>query len=73
MLTKKFLNKHAVKTICAVAWGVPTEMQISNIGPNIFMFTLSPEQITQDIMLRGPWAVMNHIIILTLDTRGGCS
>lgn len=64
ILSKKILNKGAVRSICAAAWGEAVEVTISDMGPNLFMFTFPTEKVIQDIMSKSPWAVMNNILSL---------
>lgn len=64
ILTKKILNKGAVRSICSSAWGEAAEVKISNMGPNIFLFSFPTERMVKEIMLKSPWAVMSNILSL---------
>lgn len=54
ILTKKILNKGAVRAICNTAWGEAAEVKVSDMGPNIFMFTFPSREIAQNVMIRSP-------------------
>lgn len=54
ILSKKILNKGAVRAICSAAWGEASEVKVSDMGPNLFLFTFPSEEIAQNIMSRSP-------------------
>lgn len=64
ILSKKMLNKGAVRAICSAAWGEASEVKVSDMGLNMFLFTFPSEEIIKNIMARSPWAVMNYIMSL---------
>lgn len=64
ILFEKVLNRVAAKTIIAKAWGEPKGLKVVDMGPNIFMFTFKDKKETQDVLRRGPWYIMNHLISL---------
>lgn len=64
ILTKKILNNGVVRAICSAAWGEASEVKISDMGPNIFLFSFPSEEIVKNIMPKSPWAVMNYILSL---------
>lgn len=64
ILTRKILNKNAVRTICGAAWGESLEVKISYMGPNMYLFSFPSAEIAQVIMQKSPWAVMNNIMSL---------
>lgn len=63
ILTRKILNR-AVQTICGAAWGESLEVKISDMGPNMYLFSFPSAEIAQVIMQKSPWAVMNNILSL---------
>lgn len=58
----KLLNRGAVKTVVSKAWGEPDGLQISDLGPNTFLFTFKDDSTTVDIMRKGPWFIMNQLL-----------
>lgn len=64
ILFAKVLNKAAAKSIIAKAWGEPDRLKVVDMGPNIYMFTFKNKMETQEILRRGPWYIMNHLISL---------
>lgn len=60
ILSGRLLNRGAVKTILSKAWGDLVGLQITDLGPNIYMFTFAEEKDVVEVMKRGPWFVMNH-------------
>lgn len=64
IFTEKPLSKHTVKDIISKAWGLKTEVTISDMGVNIFLFNFSDKQDTMKVHEGGPWSVMGHIVSL---------
>lgn len=64
VLARKIVNKGAVRAICVSAWGEAAEVKVSDMGPNIFMFTFPSEEATKRVMLKSPWSVMNYMLSL---------
>lgn len=64
VFSEKILNRGAFKTVVSQAWGVPDGLQISDLGPNIYLFTFKEKKESMEIMKRGPWFVMNHLLNL---------
>lgn len=64
ILTKKMLNKGAVRAICNTTWGEAADAKVSDMGPNVFMFTFPSKDIAQNVLLKSPWVVMNNILSL---------
>lgn len=62
--SEKISNRGEVKTVVSQAWGDPDGLQITDLGPNIFLFTFKDKRETVDIMKKGPWFVMNHLLNL---------
>lgn len=60
----KVLNRGAVKHIVAKAWGEPVGLEITDLGPNIFMFLFAEKQDTVEVIKKGPWYVMNYLLNL---------
>ncbi|KAJ1376438.1 Zinc finger, CCHC-type [Sesbania bispinosa] len=63
-LIKKNLNRNAVKEILSKAWNVKEELNITDLGPNVFLFTFSDKKVADRIMEEGPWYVMSHLLSL---------
>lgn len=64
IIFEKILNRGAVKSIIAKAWGEPDGLKIADMGPNVFMFTFKDKGDAHEIIKRGPWYVMGHILSL---------
>lgn len=60
--SEKMLNRGAVKTVVSQAWGEPEGLQISDLGPNIFLFTFKDKMETVEVMQKRPWFVMNQLL-----------
>lgn len=64
ILAKKMLNKGVVRAIYNAAWGEAAEVKVSDLGPNVLMFTFPSKEIAKNVMLKSPWAIMNNILSL---------
>lgn len=64
ILTEKSLNRGAVKTIITKAWGNLNGLKITNLGPNLFLFTFKNKEMMQEVMKKGPWFNLNHMLSL---------
>lgn len=64
ILFERILNRAAAKMIIAKAWSEPEGLKIADMGPNIFLFTFKDMKETQEVLRRGPWYIMNHLISL---------
>lgn len=64
ILTEKSLNKGAVKNILCKAWDEPQEMEISDFGKNLFLFTFKSKVEADEVLKKGPWYVMNKLVSL---------
>lgn len=54
ILTEKSLNKGAVKNILCKAWDEPQEMEISDFGKNLFLFTFKSKVEADEVLKKGP-------------------
>lgn len=63
-MTERLVNRGAVKTIVPKAWGEPAGMEISDMGPNMFMFTFENSNGARDILKKSPWFFINHLLSL---------
>lgn len=54
----------AVKTILLKARGEHSGVQVSDMGTYLFLFTFLDIKTTKEILTRGPWFVMNHLMSL---------
>lgn len=61
-ISDKMLNRGAVKIVVSKAWGEPEGLQISDLGPNIFLFTFKDCRDTLEVMRKGPWFIMNQLL-----------
>ncbi|KAJ1395066.1 Zinc finger, CCHC-type [Sesbania bispinosa] len=62
ILTDKSLNRVAVKEILAKAWGLVEDINISDLGPNIFLFHFSEEKQAKKVLEEGPRFVMGQLL-----------
>lgn len=58
------LNRGAVKNILLKAWGDPAGVHTADMGMNLFMFIFNTIKETLEVINRGLWFVMNHLISL---------
>lgn len=63
-MTEKLVNRGAVRAITPKAWGEHLEVQVSNLSPNVFMFSFKTVQDAQEVLKRSPWFIMNHLLSL---------
>ncbi|KAJ1382959.1 Zinc finger, CCHC-type [Sesbania bispinosa] len=64
ILTGKPLNRAAVKEILAQAWRLNEELQISDMGPDVFLFQFQEAKQAKKVLEDGPWYVMGHLLSL---------
>ncbi|KAJ1438736.1 Zinc finger, CCHC-type [Sesbania bispinosa] len=64
ILTDKSLNRVAVKEILAKAWGLNEDINISDMGPNIFLFHFKEGKQAKKVLEEGPWYVMSQLVSL---------
>ncbi|KAJ1387655.1 Zinc knuckle CX2CX4HX4C [Sesbania bispinosa] len=64
VMTEKSLNRAAVKEILAKAWGLLEDLNISDLGPNVFLFNFKEAKQARKAMDEGPWFVMGHLLSL---------
>ena len=64
-LTCKPYNRKAAKTTLRKAWGLDKELQISEVGSNLFQFKFQSEYDLDRILRGGPWCFDNQLLMLT--------
>ncbi|KAJ1417128.1 hypothetical protein SESBI_16815 [Sesbania bispinosa] len=65
ILWEKPLNHGAIKQILTKACGEESEdMEITEMGTNMFMFTFQDKRKAKVVMAKGLWNVMGHLISL---------
>ncbi|KAJ1417306.1 Zinc finger, CCHC-type [Sesbania bispinosa] len=64
ILAPKLLNRGAVKSILAKAWSDYGDFQITDMGINLFLFSFIEKKEITDILQKGPWYVMGHLLSL---------
>ncbi|XP_030970538.1 uncharacterized protein LOC115990910 [Quercus lobata] len=64
-LTCKPYNRKAAKTTLQKAWGLDKELQISEVGSNLFQFKFQSEYDLDRILRGGPWCFDNQLLMLT--------
>lgn len=53
ILAKKMLNKGVVRAIYNAAWGEAAEVKVSDLGPNVLMFTFPSKEIAKNVKVLG--------------------
>lgn len=64
-LTRKSYNRKAAKNTLRKAWGLEKELQISEVGSNLFQFKFQSEYDLERILKGGPWCFDNQLLMLT--------
>ncbi|KAJ1376738.1 hypothetical protein SESBI_49621 [Sesbania bispinosa] len=64
LITDKSLNKSVVKEILAKAWGLNEELNISDLGPNVFLFNFNEAREARRVLDEGMWYVMGCLLSL---------
>ena len=63
-LTCKPFNRKAAKNTLRRAWGLDKELQISEVGSNLFQFKFQSEYELDRILRGGPWSFDNQLLML---------
>ncbi|KAJ1411314.1 Zinc finger, CCHC-type [Sesbania bispinosa] len=64
IISQKPLNRVAVKSILIKAWENRGEFQITDMGKNMFLFSFGATQEVLEIIKKGPWYIMGHLLSL---------
>ncbi|KAK7852267.1 uncharacterized protein CFP56_039359 [Quercus suber] len=64
-LTCKPFNRRAAKNTLRRAWGLDKELQIAEVGNNLFQFKFKSEYELERILRGGPWTFDNQLLMLT--------
>lgn len=64
-LTCKPYNRTAAKNMLRRAWGLDKELQISEVGSNLFQFKFQSEYELDRVLWGGPWSFDNQLLMLT--------
>ncbi|KAK7849206.1 uncharacterized protein CFP56_003427 [Quercus suber] len=64
-LTCKPFNRKAAKNTLRRAWGLDKELQICEVGNNLFQFKFQSEYELERILRGGPWSFDNQLLMLT--------
>lgn len=64
IVADRVLNRGAVKTILAKAWGNPDGLKIADLGVNKYAFVFRKREEMQEILKQGPWFILNRMINL---------
>ena len=70
LLTCKPFNKRAAKNTLKKAWGLENEVQIMEVGANLFQFKFNTEFDLERILNGGPWSFDNQMLMLTKWQKG---
>lgn len=63
-ITGKLINRGAVKVIIPKAWGESEDLEVSDLGPNLFIFTFKDWKAARRVLKRSPRFVMGHLLNL---------
>ena len=63
-LTCKPFNRKAAMTTLRKAWGLDKEIQIAEVGSNLFQFKFQSEYEIDRILRGGPWTFDNQLLML---------
>lgn len=64
ILTQRNLNKQGVTNIINLAWKTKESFSISPWKDNTYLFCFKSIADKDFVMRKGPWSVMNHLLIL---------
>lgn len=64
-LTCKPYNRTTAKNMLRRAWGLDKELQISEVGSNLFQFKFQSEYELNRVLWGGPWSFDNQLLMLT--------
>lgn len=64
ILTKKFLNKGAVKSLILINWNPKRHVSISELTECVLLFNFSEEEDYRRIVSDIPWTVLGHLLVL---------
>ncbi|KAJ1405016.1 Zinc knuckle CX2CX4HX4C [Sesbania bispinosa] len=62
VLVEKVLNKAVVKEIISKAWNLGEDLNIVDLGPNVYMFNFSRVKDAKRILEEGPWFIMGNLL-----------
>lgn len=66
IISDKPLNHGAVKNMLAKAWGNPNDLQMADMGVNLFLFTFNSRDEALVVLHKSPWYVMGKLISLQI-------
>ena len=69
-LTCKPYNKRAALSTLRRVWGLDSELQIVEVGANLFQFKFKTEFQMAQILKDGPWSFDNQMLLLKRWQRG---
>ena len=69
-LTCKAFNKRAAMNTLRRAWGLNTNLQIVEVGSNLFQFKFQSEFDMSCILRGGPWTFDSQLLMLTRWRKG---
>lgn len=72
-LTCKAYNKQAAKNTIRRAWGLEKDLQIVEVGENLFQFKFQTEFVMERVLSGGPWSFDNQLLMLRKWQRGMCA
>lgn len=70
LITCKPFNKRAAQITLRRAWGLEKDLQIGEVGSNLFQFKFSREFNLDRVFRRGPWSFDNQVLLLRRWQKG---
>nr|XP_027093820.1 uncharacterized protein LOC113714231 [Coffea arabica] len=64
LIGEKIANFTGLKNFTNHAWGYPSKMKVTELGPNLFHFHLGDEGEKKKILSGGPWVMDNQLLIV---------
>ncbi|XP_027158428.1 uncharacterized protein LOC113760053 [Coffea eugenioides] len=61
---EKVANFIGVKNFVTAAWGYPKNLEVAELGPNLFQFFIPEEENKLRILNGGPWLIDSQILVL---------
>lgn len=62
ILTDKIINRSVVKDMLEKAWGRPSGLLITDLGPNLYLFQLPNKEEAMRVLKGAPWLVLGQLL-----------
>ncbi|XP_027177951.1 uncharacterized protein LOC113777103 [Coffea eugenioides] len=64
IMGEKVANLTGVKNYTSHVWGYPRNLQVSELGPNVFQFNFAEEKDKEKALNRRPWVIDNQLLVV---------